>query len=55
MTELFEIFGAEMRIDNGFYSVRLGNTTRGFYTITEAKRKETIETLRRLIEELERK
>lgn len=52
MAKLFEVFGVEIRIDKDHYSVRLGNTAKGFYAITPRLREETIKTLQELINEL---
>ena len=52
MSKLFTVLGVEIRIDNDFYSVRLGNITRGFYSITEPLRNNTVKELGKLIHEL---
>ena len=52
MNKIFNILGATIRIDNGFYSVRLGSASKGFYAITPEIRGRTVRELQNLIKEL---
>lgn len=48
----FDILGVKIRLDKGFYSVRLGNTTKGYYAMTPQLRAKTVKTLQDMIKEL---